>query len=481
MRSLNILENLTFSHDNRIHEEESTFKKWLENEYDDWLDAVNNPYPLTIDDILREPEPRRKRTDVSLRVLRWRFYKCNDCGRQIRLAEAFVKKPNPKKDPNYLLVCKKCYKERKRFRKRGLLSAWKWKTPKEKRLERRDEGGLKEFNKILNELRKSEELSTNLKKRLLRPSKQFLLDVTKQEIESLCKADEYYCHFAVTYTQKMLTEEFRDRFRRLHEMGWIHSRKMEDAAFVVLHVLLVEKLNEKIEQVSELPIDEILSNEISDKMAETFLRPVFVSAVIDAIEKKFPERTKLLYERDLQYFLGREFQRIKEELLKKHPELQIESVPYFPRHIDSALFNIRRGDLWQLFRMPYYEGKKPVELLKRVETQVRIRAEIRFKNFLSSLNNEQLKRCKKTGLNAACCYIETYLREFYAYRTVLTLYGDFFGNEYKSEILVLPVSQEEWAKAFGITRQTLINRIKELEEHDPSIIERIIFVKDKLA
>jgi len=471
----------TFSHDNLIHEEESTFKKWLENEYDDWLDAVNNPYPLTIDDILRERKPRRKRTDVSLRLLRWRFYKCNDCGRQIWLAEAFVKKPNPKEDPNYLLVCKKCYKERKRFRKRRILSAWKWKTPKEKRLERRDRGGLKEFNKILNELRKSEELSTNLMKRLSCPSKQFFLDLNNQEIESLCKADEYYCHLAVTYTQKMLTDEFRDHFRRLHETGWIHSRKMEDAAFVVLHSLLVEKLHEKIEKTTELPMNELLSHEISEEMVETFLRPVFVSAVIDAIKEKFPERTKLLYERDRPYFLGREAQRIKEELLKKHPELQIELIPYSPGRIDSALFNVRRGDLWQLFRMPYYEGEKPVEMLKRVETQVRIQAEMRFRNFLSSLSTEQLKRCKKTGLGAACCYLETYLREFYAWRTFLTLYGDFLGSGYKSETLVLPVSQEEWAKAFGITRQTLINRIKELEEHDPSIIERIRFVKDKLA
>ena len=366
------------------------------------------------------------------------------------------------------------------FYKPGLREWLGWKTAKEKRRERRERGP-KDFTRILNELRTSEELSANLRERLLSPSKKLLLDTNDHEVESLCKVDGKLCHLVITSTQNRLIDDFRDRFKFLHETGWIHSRTMEDAAFVALHCLLFEQLDKSIKVAIETSNREVFLNGISNELIEALLEPAFIGALIDSIEERYPERKKLLYERDLPYFIRREAHEIEKELLKKHPELKFEFIPYFPRRIDPALLNVRKGDLWQLFRMPYYKGKKPIEMLKRVEKEVRIKAWLRFRNFLSNLSADQLKNCKKTGLNAACCYVETYIRESQAWGRLLPFSDYFLRKGYKSKMLVLPVSQEKWAKAFDITRQTLINRMKELQEHDPYIIEHVVFVREMLA
>jgi len=351
-----------------------------------------------------------------------------------------------------------------------------------RRLERR-ERGFKDFDKILNSLRTSEELSVNLKMRLLHPSKKLLLDINNQEIEYLCKVGGDLCHFVVTYTQNILTDEFIERYKSLHKTGWIHSRTMEDAALVLLHCLLIEKLNGHKRKATELSSRFMEGGgfRIDKELVEAFLEVSFIGALIDAIEDKYSNRIELLEKRDLPYFMEKEAQRVKKGLLQKHPEYEFEITQYNPKRIDPALSNVRKGDLWKLFRMPYFKGEKPVDMLKCVENEVRIEARRRFRDFLFSLRAEGLKQCKKTGLNATCCYIETHLHEFNNSQMFFPLYDYCLKRGYKSEILVRPVSHEEWAKAFGITRQTLHNRLRELMIHDRSIIKKMRFVRKVLA
>jgi len=358
---------------------------------------------------------------------------------------------------------------------------FQFKTAKQKRLERRGRG-LKDLDKILNELRTTVELSTNLKIRLLHPSKRLLLNLTKQEIESLCKVDGDLCNRVVTNFQHKLTNEFMNQLGDLQKKRWIHSRTMEDTAFVLLYRLLVKELDKYTNMATGLSnsYGKREPSRIFRLLAITFLEISFVGALIDSLEARYPERTELYYRRDFPYFVKRKTQEIEKELQKKYPEKEIELIPFYPWRIDPALFNVRKGDLWKLFKMPYYQGEKPVDMLKCIETEVRFKAEQRFKSFLTNSTEVKLP-CKKLGLNAACCYIETHLHEFNNYQMFLPLYDYCLKQGYKSELLVRPVSQEEWAKAFGITRQTLYNRIRELNNHDPSIKKKIQLVASLLS
>jgi hypothetical protein len=220
---------------------------------------------------------------------------------------------------------------------------------------------------------------------------------------------------------------------------------------------------------------------ISQELVRAFLKISFIGAVIDALEDKYPEKTRFLRKRDLPYFMRRDAQRIEKEILKKNRKYEIELIHYNPKRIDPALSNVRKGDLWKLFKMPYFKDEKPMDMLKCVENEVRVRAWMRFRSFLYSLGVEKLKHCKKTGLYAACCYLETYLHEFNNSQILSPLYEYCLKRGYKSEILIRPVSQEEWAKAFGITRQTFRNRLRELMRYDHSIIGKMNFVRKVLA
>ena len=289
---------------------------------------------------------------------------------------------------------------------------FQFRTARQKRLERRGRG-LKDLDKILNGLRTTEELSTNLKIRLLHPTKRLLLNFSKQEIESLCKVDGDLCNRVVTNFQHILTNEFMNQLGDLQKKRWIHSRTMEDTAFVLLYRLLVKELDKYTSRVSRLSnfYEKRETSRIYRLLAITFLEISFVGALIDSLEARYPERTELYYRRDFPYFVKRKTQEIEKEMQKKYPEKEIELIPFYPWRVDPALFNVRKGDLWELFKMPYYQGEKPVDMLKCIETEVRFKAEKRFVSFLSSLTDAKFP-CKKSGLNAACCYLETYLHEF---------------------------------------------------------------------
>jgi len=283
-----------------------------------------------------------------------------------------------------------------------------------------------------------------------------------------------------------LKDEFQEQYRDLHHTRWIHSRTMEDASFYLLHSLLWDKFDEKFEEAMKLANEVSRGREIGDEDFESlclcFLDAAVLRSVTEALEEKYPERIKQLVRRDISYFLQREAKKIEAEIQKKHPRIKI--VTFLTNKIDPSFSCVPHGELSLLFGIKCNTETVQREILDGIsataETEIRAYGYLRFLRFVHSLNPKELKS-KRTGLYAACCYLETYLHGHRSFIALLPLSKYCLESGIKPAILILPISQEEWAKAFKTTRQTLNNRIRELEKADPMVRDQIRFVTNSLA
>jgi len=160
-------------------------------------------------------------------------------------------------------------------------------------------------------------------------------------------------------------------------------------------------------------------------------------------------------------------------------------VPYYlPHKIDPSIARVNDPFLYRLFELDSFrgdivdndEGYRRCDHRKIVPAAITYTNEVKalsgqlFHDFVQSLPSEESKM-KRKGLACACTYAAGYLKANLLMDLSKQLTGQLTPKDLKT--VPFPKPRERWMDFFGISKGTFYERLKELEEWNPKLIELV--------